>query len=148
MTGLDDARPLKPAYGSPCNGCGLCCEAQQCPLSEMLLGEHDLCPALTPLGNVYVCGLVADTWRFFHSSGKDEADSALRSAIAYLLGAGIGCDANLLGEEISPEGAARVRAASDLDKGRKAATVLISFLPLLRQSPLRGHVVRKEGERT
>lgn len=28
--------PAKPAFGQPCNGCGVCCAAEPCPLGMLL----------------------------------------------------------------------------------------------------------------
>jgi len=99
----DMSTPKKPAFGSPCNGCGVCCMAVQCPVSLMLFGPHDLCPALTSMGNVYACGLMCDTGRFFNHTGTDERDATLTQAVKYLLGSGIGCDAQNE-DEVVPEG--------------------------------------------
>lgn len=60
---LHRAAPGKPAVGAPCNGCGICCALEPCPLSRFLLGHRaGSCPALTWQGGGthgrYVCGLV------------------------------------------------------------------------------------------
>lgn len=55
------AAPPKPALGAPCNGCGLCCAAEPCPLSRLMLGHRaGACPALTwdAAATRYVCGMV------------------------------------------------------------------------------------------
>lgn len=39
--------PSKPPWGAPCNGCGLCCLAQPCPLGMVLSRRmHGACVAL------------------------------------------------------------------------------------------------------
>jgi hypothetical protein len=39
--------PPKPAEGAPCNGCGVCCAAQPCPLGMLLSRRrHGACAAL------------------------------------------------------------------------------------------------------
>ena len=44
---LHRAAPPKAAMGAPCNGCGVCCAAEPCPVSYWLLGHRDgACPAL------------------------------------------------------------------------------------------------------
>ena len=126
---MTQTTPEKPAYGSPCNGCGMCCIAEQCPISQMLFGEHDLCPALTRMGNVYACGLLCDTARYAVPV-SDKVDSALRAAIAYLLGAGRGCDARLIEEDV-PEGVEKALRA-DLKTGTHAMNLLIACAPLFR----------------
>jgi ferredoxin len=77
------ATKTKPLYGDPCNGCGLCCIASQCPVSLIIFGQRDLCPALisNQLGG-YVCGLV--------STGA--LNPAAREAAAFVIGSGTGCD--------------------------------------------------------
>jgi hypothetical protein len=55
------AAPPKPALGGTCNGCGVCCAAEPCPLSSLLLGHRrGACPALTwrDQDGRYFCGMV------------------------------------------------------------------------------------------
>lgn len=81
----------KPLYGEPCNGCGLCCIAVQCPISLALFGEQDLCPALEQAAPSLSCGLVRNTADYVPDitawGGK-----ALTEAFGLLVGAGCGCD--------------------------------------------------------
>ncbi len=87
----------KPALGSPCNGCGLCCLAEPCPLGMLVSRRrHGACVALrwNEPGRQYRCGLISDpagvtgwTWPWL-----------LRwvSALARRwVAAGQGCDADL-----------------------------------------------------
>lgn len=127
--------PEKPAYGSPCNGCGLCCIAEQCPIGALLLGEADLCPALTQMGNVKVCGLVADTKRYFNTLGRAELDTMLSNAIGYVLGAGRGCDALMAGEEEPPGARERFEALRDLPTGMKAMDLIARCMVFLKNAP-------------
>ena len=57
--------PVKPAVGAPCNGCGVCCLAEPCPLGGVVSGRFKgSCVALvwaapdvvSGLGGVYRCG--------------------------------------------------------------------------------------------
>jgi len=53
--------PEKPQWGEPCNGCGVCCLAEPCPLSQvMFLRRSGSCPAIVwqPYINRYECGMV------------------------------------------------------------------------------------------
>lgn len=51
--------PKKPRYGSPCNGCGICCALQICQVGEMAFpGAKAPCPALKISGDRTVCELV------------------------------------------------------------------------------------------
>lgn len=54
--------PAKPAMGQPCNGCGVCCAAEPCPVSLTLLWPHAApCRALTWDDDTkrYLCGMVS-----------------------------------------------------------------------------------------
>lgn len=86
-------KPAKPPHGQPCNNCGRCCDDQRCPSGVALFGPGSRCPALTD-GQ---CGLILDPLKYAHG----DAD-ALRSAASVLVGAGLGCDALLLGETPDP----------------------------------------------
>ena len=85
----------KPSQGQPCNGCGLCCIAEE------------RCLALISLGTGrFACGLVADPYRFlpperlapWHAIDQlapgSQGEQALKAHFAGLLGAGRGCDAD------------------------------------------------------
>lgn len=55
--------PAKPAEGAACNGCGVCCAAEPCPLGILVTGRlQGACRALQwrdgPPG-LYRCGLVS-----------------------------------------------------------------------------------------
>ena len=55
--------PAKPALGKPCNGCGVCCAAEPCPVSLALLWPHTApCKALLWNDNDkrYLCGMVIE----------------------------------------------------------------------------------------
>ncbi|HEY9108389.1 MAG TPA: hypothetical protein VIN58_17060 [Roseateles sp.] len=49
--------PPKPAVGQPCNGCGVCCLAEPCPLGVVLSRRFKgACVALQWDGARYLCG--------------------------------------------------------------------------------------------
>ncbi|WP_354641562.1 hypothetical protein [Paracidovorax avenae] len=60
--------PPQPAFGAPCNGCGLCCLAGPCPLGMVVSRRRSgpcaalrWIPAEVPGSpGRYVCGMVAD----------------------------------------------------------------------------------------
>ncbi|MGP3505246.1 hypothetical protein [Paracidovorax citrulli] len=60
--------PPQPAFGAPCNGCGLCCLAEPCPLGMVVSRRRTgpckallWSPAAVPdASGRYVCGMVAD----------------------------------------------------------------------------------------
>lgn len=82
--------PVKPKYGSPCNGCGWCCQEEICLVGKIFfgLGKRDdfikgPCPAMSYENGKVRCGVVLAEER----CGLDP-----RTAIA--LGIGQGCDAD------------------------------------------------------
>ncbi len=97
--------PVKPAVGSACNGCGVCCLAEPCPLGILLSRRrHGVCMALRwdALALRYQCGAITD-------SGQVAAQ-VLPSAIVFVangagvvmaklakrwIAAGVGCDSDL-----------------------------------------------------
>jgi len=94
MTKLD-----KPAYGTPCNGCGACCVTALCPLGVHVLGaQPGPCPALEDAGPMFGCGLVAHPERYAPVLAARHGREALQQAAAYLVGVGSGCDARLASE--------------------------------------------------
>jgi hypothetical protein len=59
--------PAKPALGQPCNGCGVCCAAEPCPVSLALLWPHTApCQALVWSNDNkrYLCGMVSEPTSF------------------------------------------------------------------------------------
>lgn len=59
--------PQKPALGAACNGCGICCAAEPCPVSLALLWPHKTpCRALvwSDAQQRYWCGMVSEPSRF------------------------------------------------------------------------------------
>jgi hypothetical protein len=91
--------PAKPAFGAACNGCGLCCLAEPCPLGVLLSRSRkgpcmalrwqpDIqqyrCGALGAAGAADAAGLLARAW------------ARLRARlVARWIAAGSGCDCDL-----------------------------------------------------
>ena len=76
----DLTAPAKPAPGAPCNGCGVCCLAETCPIGRIrFLQIRGPCPALRWRDERYECGLLADAGPF-------------KPLIARWIAAGKGCD--------------------------------------------------------
>lgn len=53
--------PAKPAAGQPCNGCGVCCAAEPCPVARVFLSQsRGACRALVWVkgGQYYRCGML------------------------------------------------------------------------------------------
>jgi len=69
----------KPAFGAPCNGCGVCCQAETCPIGRIrFLQIKGPCPALRWTDR-FECGLLLDAGWF-------------KPLIARWISAGSGCD--------------------------------------------------------
>lgn len=106
--GTDGARlPVKPAYGSPCNGCGWCCASEPCGIAREFIGSdgEGPCPALEHEGGRFVCGLIVRPLvylgrlaglaeRDFAPSRINDLGALIGSEIAEALGAGKGCCAD------------------------------------------------------
>jgi hypothetical protein len=86
--------PAKPPAGAACNGCGVCCLSEPCPVGIAISGRRSsACAALVfdADGRRYRCGLLADPkayWRWLPASGVATAQRLARRWIA----AGSGCD--------------------------------------------------------
>jgi hypothetical protein len=89
--------PAKPALGAPCNGCGVCCLVEPCPLGQVISGKRSgACDALRwdEAALVYRCGVLSDTagllgprWRW--------TTPVVRWLARRWIAAGKGCDASL-----------------------------------------------------
>jgi hypothetical protein len=93
----------KPAYGGPCNRCGLCCMTALCDLGQHVFKRLEFpgpCPALEPNEDgTYTCGLVAHTERYISQRQLMEHGlAALRRAALFLIGSDDGCDARFNSE--------------------------------------------------
>jgi hypothetical protein len=84
--------PSKPHLGQPCNGCGVCCASEPCPLGILFSGRwRGRCRMLRfdAAAVRYRCGLIRDIapigWR--RSAGRLLDGWARR-----WIGAGLGCD--------------------------------------------------------
>ncbi len=92
--------PPQPALGTPCNGCGVCCLAEPCPLGMVISRRRSgACDALRwdDAQALYRCGAISDAagvlgprWHW--------AAQLLRRLARRWIAAGIGCDASLRSE--------------------------------------------------
>ena len=82
--------PAKPNFGADCNGCGLCCLVEPCPLGMLATRRrHGACALLRWSGSQqrYVCGAI--------SNAPSDWLGRLRQRLAVRwIAAGKGCDAD------------------------------------------------------
>lgn len=91
---LHPAAPAKPLVGAECNGCGICCALETCPLARLRFWQKEgPCPALTwsDLENRYHCGLLSQPVHFWSAVPKVFHPYTQRLSHRWIA-AGIGCD--------------------------------------------------------
>jgi hypothetical protein len=83
---LHPEAPAKPELGAACNGCGVCCAAEPCPVGMLAsLRRRGACRLLRWDGQRYRCGALA-------------AAGLLAPLLRRWIAAGIGCDSDLLAQ--------------------------------------------------
>lgn len=103
---IEPEAPPKPALGAPCNGCGVCCLMEPCPLGVLLSGRRrGACSALQwqSASRQYRCGAItcahevlrARLPAFAHASVPLLAATLARLAKRWVA-AGVGCDCDVL----------------------------------------------------
>jgi len=98
--------PPKPALGAPCNGCGVCCLAEPCPVGMLVSGKRrGACDALVWLDASdtrrarYHCGLMlraADAHGRMRPLWQRLWQRLWLAWVRRLISAGSGCDASLV----------------------------------------------------
>jgi hypothetical protein len=97
---LHPEAPPKPSEGATCNGCGVCCAAEPCPLGVLISRRRvGACRALqwSDSGRRYLCGLVsapADVLAWLPARWAPLASRLARRWIS----SATGCDASLTAE--------------------------------------------------
>lgn len=87
---LHPEAPPKPAPGAACNGCGVCCAAEPCPVGLLAsLRRRGACQLLRWDGERYRCGALL-------------AAGPLAPLLRRWIAAGAGCDSDLVAER--PDG--------------------------------------------
>jgi hypothetical protein len=110
---IESDAPRKPALGAPCNGCGVCCLMEPCPLGVLLSGRRSgACIALRwqPSGRYYRCGALTEASDVLRERLPVFVQFA-RPALVWLLArlgrrwiaAGVGCDCEVVDMEDVPE---------------------------------------------
>ncbi|MBI5918613.1 MAG: hypothetical protein HY849_04480 [Nitrosomonadales bacterium] len=103
---LDPQASAKPALGERCNGCGVCCAAEPCPVAlVLLLQRRGRCRALLwqEAEARYVCGLVVAPHRHSWLIPARWSAGAGR-LLATRIAAGAGCDSAAEVEPITTPG--------------------------------------------
>lgn len=89
--------PSKPSLGEPCNGCGVCCAAEPCPVSYALLWPHQApCKALEwhQKDARYYCGMVKHPARYLRWLPA-RANTVASKLFKRWIAAGTHCDAEV-----------------------------------------------------
>ena len=98
---IHPAAAPKPVWGEPCNGCGVCCATEPCPVGMLISRKRQgACKAL--LWNAeerrYRCGVVSEPQHFM--APRWLAAMAPRFAMR-MISAGSGCDCDLTVEPLA-----------------------------------------------
>ena len=113
---VEPRAPAKPAWGAPCNGCGICCLVAPCPLGMVVSRRrHGACDALQwePTAAAYRCGLMSGSpelmQRLLPAQTRRLAPwlaRTLQGLAPRWIAAGQGCDSSLQADAltISPSG--------------------------------------------
>lgn len=100
---LQSGAPAKPPEGAPCNGCGLCCLAEPCPLGVVVsLRRKGPCKALrwSDDDQRYWCGMVSDPGGVTGLT-RPWAVRAVATLARRWIASGAGCDAQLISQVAS-----------------------------------------------
>jgi len=94
--------PIKPQEGQPCNGCGICCLAEPCPVGILVSGRrHGACRAVqwSIEDGRYLCGMLVAPMQIIGWQGRGAVAGWIGRMISRLsarwIAAGIGCDSSL-----------------------------------------------------
>lgn len=107
--------PAKPALGEPCNGCGVCCLLEPCPLGVVISGHRTgACAAVVWSDDMrrYQCGMLLQP-AVVLATRWPHGPQGVYKLLGWLLGrcaprwisAGSGCDADLMVHKMSGDGA-------------------------------------------
>ncbi|MBU1361549.1 MAG: hypothetical protein KKC79_15920 [Gammaproteobacteria bacterium] len=89
--------PPKPAVGQACNGCGVCCTSEPCPVGAILSRRlHGACAVLefSEDAGRYHCGLITDPVRWLPRALHGVAPWVSKVARRFIA-AGRGCDSSV-----------------------------------------------------
>lgn len=95
---IEPDAPAKPAWGAPCNGCGVCCLMEPCPVGMVLSRRRrGPCAALrwVPAERRYRCGALAapgEVLGWGPGPLGRRLSAWVRPLLARWIAAGTGCD--------------------------------------------------------
>jgi len=101
---IEPDAPPKPALGQPCNGCGICCLAEPCPVGVLVSRRrHGACKALQWSSELkqYRCGMLEAPLsqlgmaRLPAGRLRRLLERGLRAWCRRMIAAGMGCDAEI-----------------------------------------------------
>lgn len=90
----------KPEFGMACNGCGVCCAAEPCPVARVFLWQfRGSCKALVWLAETqqYRCGLLLEPARYLRILPRFFQRS-FRFLVRRWIAAGTACDSDAQAE--------------------------------------------------
>ena len=93
---LHPAAPVKPPEGQACNGCGVCCAWQPCPMGMLISGRREgACAALqwSAADARYRCGVLGDPASLWPRLPAP-LQPPLQALAKRWISAGSGCDCN------------------------------------------------------
>ncbi len=88
--------PDKPAWGEGCNGCGVCCAAEPCPMGVLVSGRRQgACRALQwhAAERRYLCGMLSTPERYLGVNHR-WLNTLVSAVTRRLISAGSGCDSD------------------------------------------------------
>lgn len=94
---LHRAAPDKPMEGQPCNGCGVCCASEPCPIGIVVSRKlKGACKALfwSEGEQRYRCGLIVEPQHYLPPGLRYLSKVLSKFAYRYI-SAGSGCDSSL-----------------------------------------------------
>ena len=89
--------PEKPAEGHACNGCGVCCASEPCPIGAIVSRRlHGACAALewSDASGLYRCGIAASPSKHLLAGLRWIAPVLAKFTLRFI-SAGSGCDCDV-----------------------------------------------------
>ena len=93
---LHPQAPVKPALGQACNGCGVCCAAEPCPVARVFLWQYrGTCHALrwNEEATRYQCGMLMQPTHYLRWLPL-RWETSFSQLVSRWIASGIGCDSD------------------------------------------------------